>query len=51
MAAPEVSDSSFLVCILFSWQGRLEQEAVIKDTFPSASQMYFCAKVSFYLYN
>lgn len=51
MATPKVSDFSFLACILFSWQGRLEQEVVIKETFPSVSQMYFCAKVSFYLYS
>ena len=51
MAVLGVSNFSFLAPILFSWQGRLEQEAVVKGTFPSVSQMYFCAKVSVYLYS
>lgn len=37
--------------ILLSWQGRLELGSVVEETFHSASEMHFCAKVSFYLYS
>lgn len=46
-----LTDFSFPAHILLSWQGSLEQTSVVKETFLSASQMHFCAKVSFHLYS
>lgn len=46
-----LTDFSFPAHILLSWQGSLEQTLVVEETFLSASQMHFFAKVSFHLYS